>query len=168
MHGFRAICQELDVKSKPIAATAIAERKVKSNYPAPFAELMQGRNKRRLGDYFGLKNFGVNLTEIAPGSMSALKHCHRTQDEFIYVLSGTPTLVLGDDEFLMRPGDCVGLPAGTGLGHQLINRSQKSVVYLEVGDRSSGDQVSYPDDDLQAVSRPGGGWEFLHKDGKPY
>lgn len=153
---------------KPIAATAVAERKVKSTYPSPFAERMQGRRKRRLGDHFELTNFGVNLTEIAPGGASALKHCHQVQDEFIYVLSGTPTLVLGDDEFLMGPGDCVGLPAGTGLGHHLLNRSQETVVYLEVGDRSAGDQVMYPDDDLQAVSRSGEGWRFLHKDGKPY
>lgn len=158
----------LNVNSKPIAATAIAERQVKSIYPAPFAELMAGRSKRRLGDYFELTNFGVNLAEIAPGGMSALKHCHQSQDEFIYILSGTATLVLGDDEFVMRSGDCVGLPAGTGLGHHLLNRSRETVVYLEVGDRSPDDQVTYPDDDLQAVSRPGGGWQFLRKDGKPY
>jgi uncharacterized cupin superfamily protein len=160
--------QEFAAMNKPIAAMAIPERKVKSIYPAPFAELMQGRSKRRLGDHFGLTNFGVNLTEIAPGGMSALKHCHQTQDEFIYILSGMATLVLGDDEFPMVPGDCIGLPAGSGLGHHLLNRSQETVVYLEVGDRSADDNVDYPDDDLQAVSQPGGGWQFLHKDGKPY
>ena len=153
--------------SKPIAATAIAERKVKSIYPAPFAKLMQGRIKRRLGDHFGLTNFGVNLTEMAPGSMSALKHSHQTQDEFVYIVSGTPMLVLGNDEFLMQPGDCIGLPAGTGLGHHLLNHSDDLVVYLEIGDRSTGDSVDYPDDDLCAVSQPDG-WQFLHKDGQPY
>ena len=154
--------------NKPIAAAAVAERKARSIYPAPFAELMQRRSKRRLGDHFGLTNFGVNLTEIAPGGMSALKHCHQTQDEFVYILSGSPTLVLGDDEYLLQAGDCIGLPRGTGLGHHLLNRSQDVAVYLEVGDRSIGDQVEYPDDDLQAVSMPDGSWQFLHKDGKPY
>ena len=154
--------------NNPIAARAIAEHKIKSIYPMPFVELMQGRTKRRLGDHFGLTNFGVNLTEIIPGGMSALKHCHQTQDEFVYVLSGRPTLVLGDDEFLMQPGDCIGLPAGTGIGHHLLNRSQEVVVYLEVGDRSADDSVDYPDDDLCAVAKEGGGWQFLHKDGSPY
>lgn len=153
--------------SKPTAAMAIEERNIKSIYPAPFATLMQGRNKRRLGDYFGLTNFGVNLTEIVPGGMSALKHSHRTQDEFIYIVSGTPTLILGNEEFLMQPGDCIGLPAGTGLGHHLLNLSQDVAIYLEVGDRSQDDSVDYPDDDLHAVSSDGG-WKFLHKDGKPY
>lgn len=153
--------------NKPIAATAIDERKVKSIYPAPFARLMDGRIKRCLGDHFGLTNFGVNLTEIVPGGMSALKHCHQTQDEFIYILSGTPTLVLGDAEYLLRSGDCIGLPRGTGLGHHLLNRSRDIVVYLEVGDRSPNDRVDYPDDDLRAESTPDG-WQFLHKDGKPY
>jgi len=153
--------------SKPIAATSIAELKVRSLYPAPFAELMRGRTKRRLGDHFGLTNFGVNLTEIVPGGMSALKHSHQTQDEFIYVLSGRPTLVLGNDEYPMQAGDCVGLPAGTGLGHHLLNRTDHVAVYLEIGDRSPGDSVEYPDDDLRAVPSAGG-WQFLHKDGKPY
>lgn len=153
---------------KPIAAMAIVARKAGSIYPAPFAGLMQGRKKRQLGDYFGLSRFGVNLTELLPGGMSALKHCHQVQDEFIYIISGAPTLVLGDDEYLLQPGDCVGLAAGTGLGHHLLNHSREVAVYLEVGDRSAGDQVDYPDDDLRALSLAGGGWQFLHKDGKPY
>ena len=47
---------------------------------------MQGREKRPLGDLFGLTNFGVNLTTLAPGEVSALRHAHTTQDEFIYIL----------------------------------------------------------------------------------
>jgi uncharacterized cupin superfamily protein len=47
---------------------------------------MQGREKRPLGDLFGLTNFGVNLTTRAPGAVSALRHAHTTQDEFIYIL----------------------------------------------------------------------------------
>ena len=37
---------------------------------------MSGREKRPLGDRFGLVNFGVNLTRLAPNAMSALRHAH--------------------------------------------------------------------------------------------
>jgi hypothetical protein len=55
----------------------------KSIYPEPFASRLQYRDKRVLGDLFGLTNFGVNLTTIHPGGMSALRHAHTRQDEFI-------------------------------------------------------------------------------------
>ena len=64
----------------PVALVAIeAPKRVKpSNYPEPFASQMQGREKRPLGDLFGLTNFGVNLTQLAPGAVSSLRHAHTT------------------------------------------------------------------------------------------
>lgn len=153
---------------KPIAAKKIIPNLQKSLYPEPFATMMEGRIKRKLGDYFGLTNFGINLTEIKPGGISALKHHHMTQDEFIYILSGTPTLVFGSDEHLLQPGDCFGLNKGQGIGHQIANNSDEVVTYLEIGDRSPDDQVEYPDNDLCAKSEADGSWSFLHKDGTPY
>ncbi|HJQ64655.1 MAG TPA: hypothetical protein VJ834_17540, partial [Burkholderiales bacterium] len=61
-----------------------------TSYPEPYATMVAGRLKRRLGDVFGLKNFGVNLTRLAPGAISSLRHAHAKQDELIYVLEGTP------------------------------------------------------------------------------
>jgi uncharacterized cupin superfamily protein len=55
-----------------------------------------------------------------------------------------------------------------GAAHQLVNRSSQEVVYLEVGDRTQGDEVSYPADDLVAVSGSDGQWHFKHKDGTDY
>lgn len=139
-----------------------------SNYPEPFASRMAGREKRPLGDLFGLQNFGVNLTRLAPGAASALRHAHSRQDEFVYVLEGRPTLITDEGEALLEPGMCAGFRAGTGNAHHLVNRTAQDVVYLEVGDRTAGDQGSYPDDDLQAVLGPDGRWRFAHKDGTPY
>jgi uncharacterized cupin superfamily protein len=138
-----------------------------SNYPEPFFSRMAGREKRPLGDLFGLKNFGVNLTRLAPGGESALLHRHSQQDEFVYVLEGRPTLVTEGGETLLEPGMCAGFPAG-GEAHQLVNRTDEEVVYLEVGDRTPGDEGSYPRDDLMAVLGPDGKWLFTHKDGTPY
>ena len=153
----------------PVAvAAAEAPPKVKqTNYPEPFASRMAGRLKRPLGDLFGLVNFGVNLTRLAPGGMSALRHAHTRQDEFIYILQGRPTLHTDEGRTPLAPGMCAGFKSGTGNGHHLVNETGEDVVYLEVGDRTPGDEGSYPDDDLKALMLDGK-WAFAHKDGTPY
>lgn len=139
-----------------------------TNYPEPFARRVAGRRKQPLGDLFGLANFGVNLTQLAPGAISALRHAHSAQDEFIYILQGTPVLVTDEGETPLQPGMCAGFRAGTGNAHHLVNRGSDLVQYLEVGDRSPGDRATYPDDDLQAMLDAQGQWLFTRKDGSPY
>ncbi len=152
----------------PVPADSIPPPMMKTIYPAPFAHQVEGRIKRKLGDYFGLTNFGVNMTELEPGAVSALLHHHSKQDEFIYVLEGQPILVLGEEEYLLGPGDCYGFRAGSGIASQLVNRSEKPVTYLEIGDRTEGDEVVYPKDDLKAAQLSDGKWLLTHKDGRPY
>jgi uncharacterized cupin superfamily protein len=156
-------------KEQPVAINAAAAppRTRPSLYPEPFATRVEGREKRPLGDLFGLTNFGVNRTRLAPGARSALRHAHTRQDEFIYILSGRPTLLTDDGETALAPGMCAGFSAGTGNGHCLVNRTDEDVVYLEVGDRTPGDTATYPDDDLRA-EHIDGQWRFTHKDGQPY
>ena len=153
---------------EPVNAASVPAEEGRTIYPPPFAAQVAGRIKRKLGDYFGLANFGVNLTRLAPGSVSALLHHHAKQDEFIYVLEGTPTLVLDDTDYLLHPGDCFGLPAGSGVASQVVNRSEAPVLILEIGDRTPGDEVVYPEDDLHAVQETDGSWRLTHKDGRPY
>jgi uncharacterized cupin superfamily protein len=128
---------------------------------------MAGRQKRQLGEVFGLTNFGVNLTHLAPGASSALRHAHTRQDEFVYILKGHPTLHTNDGRQQLAPGMCAGFKSGTGDAHRLLNDTQDEVIYLEVGDRTPGDEASYPDDDIQATLVDGK-WRFVHKDGTPY
>lgn len=150
-----------------IRAAEAAPRAVSSNYPEPFRSRMAGRTKRPLGDPFGLRNFGVNLTRLAPGAQSALLHRHSRQDEFVYILEGEPTLVTDRGEVPLAPGMCAGFPAG-GHAHHLVNRTDRHVLYLEIGDRSAGDSATYPADDIQAALGPDGKWAFTRKDGTPY
>ena len=150
-----------------IKAAEVPARTKPSVYPEPFASQVAGREKRALGDFFGLKNFGVNLTRLAPNAVSSIRHAHTLQDEFIYILAGSPTLHTDEGFTEMAPGMCAGLKAGTGNGHRLVNNTTEEVIYLEIGDRTAGDQASYPDDDLQARITEVG-WLFSHKDGTPY
>ncbi|HSW82297.1 MAG TPA: cupin domain-containing protein [Usitatibacter sp.] len=149
-----------------VAAEAPARTKP-SSYPEPFASRMAGRMKHPLGDLFGLANFGVNLTRLAPGAVSALRHAHTKQDEFVYILEGRPTLHTDEGRTRLAPGMCAGFKAGTGNGHCLINETNEDVVYLEIGDRTPGDEGRYPDDDIQAALVDGK-WKFTRKDGSAY
>jgi len=150
-----------------VEALAVAPRAKASNYPEPFASRMQKRVKRQLGDQFGLRAFGVNLTELLPGGESALLHRHTTQDEFVYILEGRPTLVTDQGEEALAPGMCAGFPAA-GVAHQLVNRTDAIVRYLEIGDRRPDDAATYPNDDLAAAMGPDGNWLFTRKDGSAY
>ena len=138
-------------------------------FPAEMVtKVAAGRDKRPLGDLFGLTNFGVNLTTLAPGGQSALRHAHGKQDEFVYILEGEAVLITDAGETVLKTGMCAGFKAGTGDAHHMVNRTKKDVVFLEVGDRSAGDSVTYPDDDVMAVYGAGGNWKYSRKDGTPY
>lgn len=155
-----------DREFAPLEAMAVAPRSKPSNYPPEFAAKVAGRVKRHLGDAFGLTHFGVNLTILPPQARSALLHRHRRQEEFIYILSGHPTLRTGIGETLLGPGMCAGFPAA-GVAHQLVNHTDLDVHYLEVGDRAPGDAGEYPEDDLVAAWSEDG-WRFTRKDGCPW
>jgi uncharacterized cupin superfamily protein len=156
-------------QTRPVAVVAAEAplRAKATNYPEPFASRMAGRYKRPLGDLFGLTNFGVNLTTLAPGAQSALRHAHTKQDEFVYILEGRPTLITDAGRTPLGPGLCAGFKAGTGDAHHLVNETDTDVVYLEIGDRTPGDAGTYPDDDIEA-RRVGDAWRFTDKDGTPY
>ncbi len=162
---------ESDAQPRPIMAIEAATRPRPAHYPKAVLELfgmrLAGRTKRPLGDVFGLQNFGVNLTQLAPGSASSLRHAHLRQDEFVYVIAGTPTLLCAEWAQVLAPGMCVGFRAGTGQPHCLRNESASDVVILEVGDRSAGDVATYADHDLRATSE-GAVWYFTHADGRPF
>jgi uncharacterized cupin superfamily protein len=136
-------------------------------YPAELAGPLKGREKRALGDAFGLSQFGVNLTTLAPGAWSAHRHWHAREDEFIYVLDGEIVLVDDDGEHVLKPGMCAGFKAGVANAHRLVNKSSASASYLEVGTRSATESVTYPDVDMRA-GKQDGKWTITRKDGSPF
>lgn len=136
-----------------------------SGYPAQFAAPCAERIRRRLGEAGGLADFGVNLMRLPPGSWSSQRHWHSHEDEFVFVLEGELTLIEDDGETLLRSGDCAAFPKGSGNGHHMINRSDATAVYLEIGSRQPDDLTTCSDIDLKSASADG---RFVHKDGTPY
>ncbi|HET8899933.1 MAG TPA: cupin domain-containing protein [Rhodanobacteraceae bacterium] len=141
----------------------------RSGYPEPFAARVLPREKRKLGDAFGLTRFGVNLTTLPPGRESSMRHWHSDEDELVYVLEGELVLVTDAGEETLRSGMVVGFKAGDRNGHQFVNRGTQPAVYLEVGNRAeASDLVTYVDVDLALARDARGDWRYTHKDGAPY
>jgi uncharacterized cupin superfamily protein len=138
-----------------------------SAYPPPFDQIVQGRHRHRLSPAIGLTKFGVNLVHLEPGSNSSARHWHTEQDEFVYVVTGTATLVSDEGESELGQGMAAGFPAGNPNGHQVVNRTSEDVWYIEVGDRPQREAVTYPDVDMaNAVTE--GRPHFTRKDGSSF
>src|SRR5215471_358486 len=151
----------------PKIEIAQATVRTKGVYPQPYAGVTDGREKAALGNMAGLTQFGVNLTRLKPGAASALRHWHENEDEFVYVLEGEIVLIEDGGETLLRPGDAAGFKAGVANGHQLVNKSAREALYLEIGTRAATERSHYPDVDL-AGEKGERGYRFTRKSGEPY
>jgi uncharacterized cupin superfamily protein len=152
--------------SQPIEADKVPSDSG-SPYPQPFASYAASSHWRRLGDHFGLTQFGVVQSTLNPGAQAGLRHWHSLEEEFIFVLQGELCLVVNDGEHLLGAGMCVGFKAGDRNAHLLVNRSQSVAHYLIIGSRVSGDMCFYPDVDLAWFVTEDGAIP-VHKDGTPY
>jgi len=150
---------KIDIASVPTRTSTI--------YPSEFAGQLTGRSKQALGNAAGLEQFGVNLTRLAPGAISALRHWHENEDAFVFVLEGEATLVEDGGETLLKAGEAAGFKAGFANGPQIANRSGRDVVYLEIGTRAGTERAHYPDDDL-VYERINGKNRFMRRDGAAY
>jgi uncharacterized cupin superfamily protein len=96
----------------------------------------------------------VNHLTLPPGTWSSQRHWHSHEDEFVVVLEGEVVLVTDTGEEILRAGDCAAFKAGDPDGHHLINRSDRDVVLLEVGNADpERDRAVYADIDM--VAEPG-------------
>lgn len=101
------------------------------------------RLNKSLGDSAGLTGIGVHLIEVQPGHLTTEHHAHHHEDECVYVLSGTATAVIGDQEYAIGPGDFIGYRKG-GLAHSIRNTGPEILRCLVIGERLPHDVGDYP------------------------
>jgi uncharacterized cupin superfamily protein len=153
---------------KPALDPRTVEAIVRSGYPEPYRSRVLPREKRRLGEALGLTRIGINHTTLPPGKESSMRHWHTLEDEFVYVLEGEVVLRTGAGEQLLTAGMCAGFPAGSDDGHQLINRSERRAVYLEISNRDAADTAHYSDADVDlSWSPPHAPGKFTRRNGTP-
>jgi uncharacterized cupin superfamily protein len=150
--------------AKPALDPKSLETENRSGYPEPYRSRVLPRTKRRLGDALGLKHVGINHSVLPAGRESSMRHWHTHEDEFVYVLEGEVVLRTDAGEQLLRAGMCAGFPAGSQDGHQLINRSNRDAVYLEVSNRDPADLVYYTDPEVD-LAWNGATRSFTRRDG---
>jgi uncharacterized cupin superfamily protein len=130
----------------------VEEKSGSTFYPPELRRLVAGRHYKRLGEEAELTKFGVNLVRMDPGAASSARHWHTRQDEFVWVLEGEVTLVTDAGPQVLTAGMAAGFPAGRPDGHHFVNRSNAPATILAIGDRSSGDDVYYPDAGLELIA----------------
>jgi uncharacterized cupin superfamily protein len=138
-----------------------------STYPEDFRQVVEGRERRPLGNAGGLTQFGVNLTVLKPGAASSLRHWHEKEDELVFILQGELILVEDGGETPLGPGDAAAFKAGVANGHHLVNRSGRDAVLLEIGTRSGQEVAHYADVDM-LVRQEGSSLTYLRRSGEPY
>ena len=94
-----------------------------------------------------LTQFGSFIEILQPGAYSSIKHWHSAEDEMVYVLDGYVTLIEGDTETVLKPGDAATFSKNVAVGHTLHNRSALPTKCLVVGTRAPLDRITYPDHD---------------------
>lgn len=88
---------------------------------------------------------GASVYRLAPETRAFPRHCHMANDEVIFVLKGSGTLVYGDEEHAVTEGEYIHLPAGTGAAHQMVNTGTADLEYLCLSTMTDPEIAVYPD-----------------------
>lgn len=111
-------------------------------YPGHDEPMSRGANYRK---HFGFKKIGIHYERLMPGRRASFPHAESAEEEFVFVVAGTPDVWLDGHLHRLDPGDAVGFPAGTGLAHTFINNTEAEVTLLVVGEASKPEnRVVYP------------------------
>ena len=95
--------------------------------------------------HFGFQRLGIHHIRIEPGHRTSFPHAESAEEEFVFVLAGTPDVWLDGHLHPLVPGDAVGFLSGTGLAHSFLNNTDADVELLVVGDRPmSANRIFYP------------------------
>jgi uncharacterized cupin superfamily protein len=98
---------------------------------------------QRLAERTGMGRVAVTLARVPPGKESFILHAHLSYEEFLYILEGQGTAVIGEAEVAVGPGDFMGFPVD-GTPHTLRNTGTVDLVYLMGGERGPLDVARFP------------------------
>ncbi len=98
-----------------------------------------------LGRKLGLSRVAINYDVLESGDRTSWPHAHKEAEEFIFILEGIPQIWINGKVYDLVPGDCVGLPPGTGHAHTLLSNTEEKVKALVTGDTHvPTDKIFYP------------------------
>jgi len=114
----------------------------------------------RVGPKLGATQLGLTVFELPPGQAVCPYHFEWTDEEWLIVLDGLPTLRTPEGERTLGPGDTVCFPAGPEGAHQVGNQSEAAVRVALLSTKNPFGIAEYPDSDKVGVW-PGNGTHYM-------
>lgn len=125
--------------------------------------------KAMLGELVGAHMLGATLYELDPGEGTAPYHYHSGREEWLLVLSGTPTVRHPEGEDLLKAGDVVCFPDGPAGAHRVLNRATELVRLILISTMALPVTAHYPDSGkLLTRDADGKSWVFRERDSVDY
>ena len=121
------------------------------------------RVNKNLGDITGLTGFGFHIIEVEPGRDTTEYHVHQYEDECVFVLEGSATAIIGDQEHDIGPGDFIGYRKG-GSPHSICNTGDQTLKCIVVGERRAHDVCDYPKQNKRLYRNAGMPWNLVDHD----
>jgi uncharacterized cupin superfamily protein len=98
-----------------------------------------------VGRQVGADLIGATLSEIEPGDRLWPYHTHHSNEEWVIVVRGEPTLRTPEGEQTLAEGDVVCFLRGKEGAHQMINRTESPVRVLMLSTVVSPEIIEYLD-----------------------
>ncbi len=121
----------------------------------------------RLGERIGSELMGGCVYEIDPGKKLWPYHVHHANEEWLLVLSGSPTLRMPDGERELAEGDLVCFPRGVAGAHQLRNSTDETARVLMLSTKIVPEVVEYLNSGKVAAQDAKGERVFMLRNGEP-
>jgi uncharacterized cupin superfamily protein len=109
----------------------------------------------RTGPLLGAQQLGLSIYELQPGNSICPYHYENAEEEWLIVLTGTPTLRTPDGERELGPWDCVFFPTGEEGAHKVTNRTGDVVRVCIWSNRLPVATGVYPDSGKVGAWPPG-------------
>ena len=98
-----------------------------------------------LGEKLGLTRIGIHHVRVPPGRRISYPHAESAEEEFVFVIEGSPDAWIDGHLHPLAPGDAVAFPAGTGVCHTFLNNTAREVRLLVVGETPKPENlIAYP------------------------
>ena len=98
----------------------------------------------------GLRNLGAGVFELPAGESTFPYHYHHGVEEWLYVISGTPTLRDPSGERVLAPGDVVAFPSGPEGAHA-VRGPGRILIFSGIPAAAQVAVSVYPDSDKLGV-----------------
>src|SRR3954452_15801409 len=103
------------------------------------------RTATRVGKKIGAKRLGMSVYDLPPGEAICPYHFEWTDEEWLVVVRGSPTLRTPAGDEQLKAGEVVCFPAGPDGGHHVRNETDQDVRVAIFSTKNEFGVAEYPD-----------------------